>query len=1456
MLPRLLRKMIVAFTLLPAMCAVAQTYVDKVEDGHYYYIYTTQNSGSIIWPSTATDAAGNPYLSEYYGKELLNYTDNNIKTPTDMDYTYCLWQFKKTMMGGKELWQIVNVALDRYMVWICQSGCAPSVRLEQGPSAINNSYFVVDRKSTNAFCIYPFNVETGEPGTGSFDVKGGAKQNNPIHESYNGGGHLVQFNSSTWLRFEEDASYSPDLSDPTIEVGAGYMVSLACTTDGAAIYYTTDGSDPATSATRQLYTAPFYMGHNTEAIRTVAAKDELVSHEVAYYAEHFAAPAIGVSGTTVTISTSQAGATIYYTTDGSRPTLGDDGQPTGSTLRYTGSFTADFSSSSAPVVVRAVAASRGRGDISPESRHANTVSISRSSQITAMGGNYILDNGFVVDKSGIGTDDEPFTGSIDGQRQVIAAIDAPLFGHVKDALIKGVVIGSATISGSGDVGALVCKASGNTRICNCGLLGGSVGSADGNCGSLVGSIEDYSRVVNCYSFASITGGTTVGGIVGHNSFASTPSEMRTLVANCVFYGTLDGGAARYPVYGGVKISNINSIVASNALNLYNYYRDEAIAPGTLADFNCAWPVEETLLLRFEHLRSILNSNRQLMAWYLTGSTADTAMIDKWVLDPEAAPYPVLKRWGRYASLVNPDPGRVWDARQATWKQRSAANPWKGRLMGMLTVKAASGTSMSKTIELPITDMDTLGGDYSYAKVQLPYYNTLFGDPGAADWNTRYGGNYTDRVVTGWEVVATDHEGKNHFLAHWQDGYNFADRECTDKDLYATSGRVFAQGGYYYVPRGVRQIEIKAHWGKAVYLHNADRSMDRVNDAQNASPATPVHPATFNGRTVYTKIYDAQAALERISANPAVTVYDQAIVLVGNYQWRNLVSNDLARDADRPFTLMSVDLDMDEEPDYCFEAQWGNGSSRAIINPIRFDFVAVPPLGLAMKQDGMLRRLNTGIVLPRGHFEITETSFIHFTEFEYDRRDHSTSGTDKAEAPLILNGGHIHRIVTSENMDGTTVAADGGLTNRTLYIIMGGHFYCRAFTPGPHNDRTFPNRHCAVTVLGGEFPEFYLSGKYKGTSALVHSDNPHCYIDGGRFGTLAGGGMEKIDGDVTMVIEHSLVGELYGGGMNAEAPITGSISITIDHSRVGKYCGGPKYGDMNAGTSITTHATGTRFGTFFGGGDGGTNLALYDTYDNKAGNFTNSTPDLGGWNLGSFTSGSQRTGDSYYAQFAFDCYNISSGTEEKNHNKRTYKYSASFAKTMVENITSVLDSCEVMGDYYGAGNLGSVRGNVSSHLSNTTVHGSAFGAGFSASIPTFKVHSLKNLTTPYRDANTGICHSEVMGDILTYTWSDGSDGSGVSASKRNSNPTLDPSVELNYLYTSPANLNGLGQVGGNATITIDGDSRVDGSVFGGGNESAVAGNAEVRLSGNTEVQGSVYGGGNIGTVGGNTNVEIR
>ena len=1177
--------------------------------------------------------------------------------------------------------------------------------------------------------------------------------------------------------------------------------------------------------------------------------------------------------------------------------------------------------------------------------------VHNSGEILDMNGHYLLASDFVLISS-IGTSSDQFTGIIDGQLNTLEGLTVPLVAYANGATIKNVILKNVKISQTGPVGAIAGTASGYTRIYNCGILptnnkyvadeessyvkstgNSSDGVTDSYCGGLVGWLKDDSRVINCFSYANITGGTDVAGIVGHNETASDASvsggkyaNLRTAVVNCMFYGNISGGTNRWPVYGGVMMRND----IDNGINNYDFYRAEASLG--LADdshYNCSWPAKEEYLTSYEYYRYLLNSNRELCGWWVGAPSApsmmttaqvqavpkDASLIAKWVLDPSIAPYPILKAPGRYPSVINqapqPDetnPQRI-DSETKQWVSRATASTeWtnpkdapktEGQILGNITVTIQDGdehdaADVEKTFT--ITAMDIANNDFCYGKIQLPYYNSIFGDPSVEvdpnatlenrkdQWNRRYGGNYNGKVVIGWEissptggianitdvkkeennVVVFDHT----FSTDAESGYNFADRYCTTKD----EQRVFAQGGYYYVPYGVTAITITAKWATAIYLDNSsNHDYDKVHMSVNGNVGKQFLPAgtrpttLANGQTVITDNF-----------NPIIpsggSVYENAIVLVGNHQYRRDKA-DIKRTNGANTdgcTIMSADFDLDEEPDYCLIWQLGNGTTRQKICPIRFDFLPVVEIGMAMKQNASTQYYSLGCYHPLGHFEVTETSLIHFGQFEF-------GSSLSVSAPLILNGGIYDQYCKGKN-------ANGASSDKINYVIVGGNTYLPSFTPGAHVGNAVSTRHCPVNVIGGRINNLYLTGNYS-ESVTSNTDNPHCYIDGGNFKQVAAAGKEGITGNVFFKIDHSIIKEFYGGSTLGNKYVTGKIDVTIDNSYVTKYCGGPKFSNLEPSdnNSVTTNATGTTFGVYYGGGNGGSSYMQYDYADVTVNDATAtfSWEDTG--KLKNYTPSKYRNTApiGYHGDYEMEIVNTSTGTDGKKAIFRTYMYSVQFAATDTGPITNNLTDCKVLTNFYGGGNLGGVKGSVTSTLSgNTRVEGSVFGAGYSASVPEVTIYN-KDKTPPTINVYTGTITPTPDPDpnshSTTYTWCYKNSTTNVVVPSGvvipNDVKTGKPAFQYNgkdYFYTEQS-LENLGTVNGNVILSLEGntivgckyfdkdgveDSEKFGGVFGGGAQSAVNGNTTVNLSGNANINGNVFGGGDQGEVSGSATVNIQ
>ena len=384
-----------------------------------------------------------------------------------------------------------------------------------------------------------------------------------------------------------------------------------------------------------------------------------------------------------------------------------------------------------------------------------------------------------------------------------------------------------------------------------------------------------------------------------------------------------------------------------------------------------------------------------------------------------------------------------------------------------------------------------------------------------------------------------------------------------------------------MPNGVTAITITAKWADAIYLDNsANNSYDRVymsgtNAGTDFAPAGHRPTTLGNGKTVQTGTISSKLPTNN-------DVYNKAIVLVGNHQYRTGGVN--LGTAAKGCTIISADFDLDDEPDYCLVWQLGTGTNRQDICPIRFDFLPVIEMGMAMKEDASTQYYSLGCYLPLGHFEVTETSLIHFGQFEFGNANRTK------DAPLILNGG-----IYDQYCKGTKAHTDAD--DHIDYVILGGNVYMPTFSPGAHVNEgaKYPTRHCAVNVLGGRINNLYLTGNFN-NGVTPNTDNPHCYIDGGNFKQIAAAAKEGINGDVYFKINHSVIEEFYGGSTLADKLVTGNINVTVDNSKITKYCGGPKFGNMASGKTVTTNATGTTFGVYYGGGNGGTSYVQYDKKD--------------------------------------------------------------------------------------------------------------------------------------------------------------------------------------------------------------------------------------------------------------------
>ena len=1469
----------------------------KLEDGSKFVVKERDEAGTEddrfmfrIWEGTADGIDYfnfSPKLFSAYppshkkGNFLCKQNNTNHNNPTGI--------YRDDNSNGRTRWQMVDVPADR--------GSLSELPAEMVSDASNCVYFklrnATQDDSSNDYFVYPPSATTYATAATSGTNPEWYLAEASDADTWNTYYHIRNAQTGDYLYFDSNTKYNNNdnkfLTSRSITSGSEDKYKFLVLKTANTTYSGTWHIVPKAirNNNNQANIALSRENKSSAKLRSSNSRD---NNNACWYLDAVdfkcESPMFSYDSGKLTITCSTSGAVIYYAIGTSEPTISESNRYTGPVILPEG-ITA----------VTAIAVRNTDGSDKSDAATFTLEIITSGDQITNMSGYYTLASNFTPSSTPIGTVDNPFRGTIDGQLNSFS-ISHPMFYYVENAVIKNVILDNVSISSgissddtdNGNTGAIACVAKGATRIYNCGILAtNSTVTTDDNgythitsnsstvggskyVGGLVGLLDGESRVINCFSYADITGGEYVGGIVGYNNVATTSANLKTMVMNCMFYGDITGGTNKAPIYNGTIITNVKDDSKTGVGN-YNYFSADAsyVQNRDIDTYNCALLAETRFLQRFEFFRLMLNSNRELAAWWATGDATKKDVMMKWVQEPSqigsSTPFPILKMPGRYPSVVNFD---IDNASTSIGSEGTLSVSIRMGSGGKVYGNPDGASIINSSLSLNITGKDPDHFNFNHYKVQLPYYN---------DVGTN---NYTsNRVVTGWKIVEIN--GSSTGTGAFSTGsdvtitttdgvetitmpYNFADRSSTKKDLYSQSGRIFNQGAYWDVPEGVTSITIEPYWAKAAYC--GDQYWDVVftsNMETRQVVETTGGGKRFDNDTnmtiagspqkVYTTIEGARNALfSGIADNTAkgYSVYDNAVVLIGNCRQFNGVNGE----EKRPYTVMSIDLDNDNEPDYSLALRF-NG--RTVFHPARYDFLNFIGLGMAQKSAGSTGSYNFGIAQPKWWFEITNTSTFRVTQFEYDPDGRTAN-------PLIIQGGVFEQWVAGQtNTPG----------NKTTYYHLGGNVWFKEFQLGVHQDNDGTCLHSPISITGGDYGSLHLTNLYKAITNF-REDNAECYINGGRFGDVAGAGMEGIGkangdddtGNIFWQIDNADIEEFYGGGINAVKPVRGNIRTIISNSRVGLFCGGPKFGDMSTEKTVITTATSCEFGTFFGAGYGGTSYSRFapKNYDTMGANTTWGwgNMDWNGWVNGTISKDS-------YGGYKQD-YNSGRGgvstqidyqflpmSNNNTNVMRLFLDYASFSLATTHNVTSALTGCTITNNFYGGGNLGKVDGPVISTLTNCTVNGSVFGAGYSASIPTVKVMNTGGFPTPpYYDSNLGVYLSPEFPATVTYTWKHANTVNSTSTAIDKTNHILYTNVDIET--------SNLGSVAGNVTLTIKGNSVIGtagdttkGNVFGGGESSYVTGAANkvtVNIEGKTQVLGNVFGGGDKGEVQGSAEVNIR
>lgn len=151
----------------------------------------------------------------------------------------------------------------------------------------------------------------------------------------------------------------------------------------------------------------------------------------------------------------------------------------------------------------------------------------------------------------IGKEFHEFSGTFDGQGYTISGLNvsgvdyAGLFGVVKDATIKSVIV-KGTVSGTSDAGGIVGFAkSGTVTVENCGNEA-AVTSTGGYAGGMLGRTFAAATIEKSYNSGAITSAERAGGIAGF----ATGSNGTMTITNCYNIGTITSSDYAAGIYSG------------------------------------------------------------------------------------------------------------------------------------------------------------------------------------------------------------------------------------------------------------------------------------------------------------------------------------------------------------------------------------------------------------------------------------------------------------------------------------------------------------------------------------------------------------------------------------------------------------------------------------------------------------------------------------------------------------------------------------------------------------------------------------------------------------------------------------------------------------------------------------------------------------------------------------------
>lgn len=279
---------------------------------------TNSNSSFSATPSATTGSVSsgnfNPSSGSLTGKISITYTGRELKDNSTIKLVYRGSNLTKTAKATYEpdIYIITDNGQNQWNYNGAQMNNINGVYTATFTAPADNTYIIFSRKASlgsnerwgtryifgpsgSGDWIMPSNVERAG---GAIDVN----EDNPIKLPY-AGEYTITINTNiSYYPFsiyrEMETVATPTFSPGTSSFVGSTSVTIESTTNGATIYYTTDGSTPTTSSTQ--YNGPITVNETT-TIKAIAVKEGWYDSEVASATYTVLQPELTATPTTLTI---------------------------------------------------------------------------------------------------------------------------------------------------------------------------------------------------------------------------------------------------------------------------------------------------------------------------------------------------------------------------------------------------------------------------------------------------------------------------------------------------------------------------------------------------------------------------------------------------------------------------------------------------------------------------------------------------------------------------------------------------------------------------------------------------------------------------------------------------------------------------------------------------------------------------------------------------------------------------------------------------------------------------------------------------------------------------------------------------------------------------------------------------------------------------------------------------